>query len=160
MSECTGDNLAGEKQSEKPHPSENPKSIRFHCGYCDKDGHQDEYCYRRKRDERNQKKLANKDRYRPSRGVPEPRVEPLPRGVGSVCTVPLVVESSLVVVLSLVVESMLVVVVHFRGIVVGALALGVVSLLVVLLLMVDMRVGGTIVALDLRGATGHVSPSW
>ena len=37
------------------------------------------YCYRKRRDERLAKEWANKDRYRPSRGVPEPR-EPLPRG--------------------------------------------------------------------------------
>ena len=60
------------------------------------------------------------------------------------------------VVLPLVVESLLVVVVHFRGMVVGALALRVMSLLVVLLLVIDMRVGGMIVALGLRGTTGHV----
>ena len=88
VSERTGDTWAGEKQSEKPQPKQNPKSVRFHCGYCDKDGHQDEYCYRRKRDERNQKELANKDRYHPSRGVLEPCVEPPSRGVGSVRSVP------------------------------------------------------------------------
>ena len=35
-----------------------------------------------------QKEWANKDRYHPSSGVPEPRVAPLPRGEGSVRTVP------------------------------------------------------------------------
>ena len=35
-----------------------------------------------------QKEWANKDRYRPSSGVPEPRVAPLPRGEGSVRTIP------------------------------------------------------------------------
>ena len=79
---------SGEKPSEKPQPRENPKPVRFHCGYCGKDGHKDEFCYKRKWDERFQKEWANKDRYRPSRGVPEPRVEPLPRGVGSVRSVP------------------------------------------------------------------------
>ena len=46
---------SGEKPSEKPQPIENPKPVRFHCGYCGKDGHKDEFCYKRKRDERLQK---------------------------------------------------------------------------------------------------------
>ena len=79
---------SGEKPSEKPQPRENPKPVRFHCGYCDRDGHKDEFCYMRKRDERIQKELANKDRYHPYHDVPQPRVEPLPRGVGSVRSVP------------------------------------------------------------------------
>ena len=62
--------------------------MRFHCGYCEKDGHKEEFCYKRKQDERMQKEWANKNRYRPSRGVPEPRVEPLPRSVGSVRSIP------------------------------------------------------------------------
>jgi hypothetical protein len=38
-----------------------------------------------KREERLSRKLANKDRYRPSRGVPEPRL--VPRGEGMVHTI-------------------------------------------------------------------------
>ena len=79
VSTSTGKVWSGERVSEKP--------IRFHCGYCGKDGHKDEFCYRRKRDERMQKEWANKDRYRPSSGVPEPRVASLPRGEGSVRTI-------------------------------------------------------------------------
>ena len=79
MSTSTGKVWSGEKVGEKP--------IRFHCGYCGKDGHKDGFCYRRKRDERMQKEWANKDRYHPSRGEGSvrtiargPRVLP-PRGV-------------------------------------------------------------------------------
>ena len=80
MSTSTGKVWSGEKVSEKP--------IRFHCGYCGKDGHKEEYCYKKKRDEMMQKEWANKDRYRPSSGVPEPHVAPLPRGEGSIRTIP------------------------------------------------------------------------
>jgi hypothetical protein len=43
------------------------------------------FCFRRKREERLARGLANKDRYRPSRGVPEPRL--VPRGEGMVHTI-------------------------------------------------------------------------
>jgi hypothetical protein len=49
------------------------------------DGHLAEFCFRRKREERLARELANKDRYRPSRGVPEPRL--LPIGEGMVRTI-------------------------------------------------------------------------
>jgi hypothetical protein len=38
----------------------------------------DEFCFKRKREERMAKEWANKDRYNPSHGVPKPRM-PLPR---------------------------------------------------------------------------------
>jgi hypothetical protein len=44
-----------------------------------------EFFFRRKREERLARKLANKDRYRPSRGVPEPKL--VPRGEGLVRTI-------------------------------------------------------------------------
>jgi hypothetical protein len=63
----------GEKQSEeKPEPKENPKPKPkpkpkpFHCEHCGKDGHLAEFCFKRKREERLARELANKDRYRPS----------------------------------------------------------------------------------------------
>jgi hypothetical protein len=68
-----------EKPSEKPHPKPKPKPIKFHCVYCGKDGHKDEFCFKRKREERMAKELANKDRYNPSHGVPKPCM-PLPKG--------------------------------------------------------------------------------
>jgi hypothetical protein len=32
-----------EKPSEQLHPKPKPKPIQFHCGYCGKDGHKDEF---------------------------------------------------------------------------------------------------------------------
>jgi hypothetical protein len=74
---------SGEKPSEQPHP----KPIKFHCGYCGKDGHKDEFCFKRKREERMAKEWANKDRYNPSHGVPKSRV-PLPKGKAMVRSIP------------------------------------------------------------------------
>jgi hypothetical protein len=80
----------GEKPSEeKPEPKENPKPKPklkpFHCEHCGRDGHLAEFFFRRKREERLARELANKDRYHPSRGVPEPRL--VPRGEGMVRTI-------------------------------------------------------------------------
>jgi hypothetical protein len=80
----------GEKLSEeKPEPNENPKPKPkpkpFHCEHCGRDGHLAEFCFKRKSEERLARELANKDRYRPSRGVPEPRL--VPRGEGMVRTI-------------------------------------------------------------------------
>jgi hypothetical protein len=80
-----------EKPSEKPceesHPKPKPCSIRFHCEFCGKDGHKKEFCYKRRREVRMAKEWANKDRYHPFHGVPEPRMS-LPKGKGFVYTVP------------------------------------------------------------------------
>jgi hypothetical protein len=78
---------SGEKPSEQPHPKHKPKPIKFHCGYCGKDGHNDEFCFKRKREERMAEEWANKDRYNPSHGVPKPHM-PLPRGKSIVRSVP------------------------------------------------------------------------
>jgi hypothetical protein len=78
---------SGEKPIEQPHPKPKPKPIRFHCGYCGRDGHKDEFCFKRKREERMAKEWANKDKYHPSNGVLEPRVQ-MPRAKVSVRTVP------------------------------------------------------------------------
>jgi hypothetical protein len=48
---------------------------------------QDEFCFKRKREERMAKEWANKDKYHPSDGVLEPRVQ-MPRSKASVRTVP------------------------------------------------------------------------
>jgi hypothetical protein len=40
--------LSGEKPSEQPQPKPKPKLVRFHCGYCGRDGHKDEFCFKRK----------------------------------------------------------------------------------------------------------------
>jgi hypothetical protein len=78
---------SGEKPSEQPQPKSNPKLVRFHCGYCGRDGHKDEFCFKRKQVERMAKEWANKDKYHPSNGVLEPRVQ-MPRAKASVRTVP------------------------------------------------------------------------
>jgi hypothetical protein len=43
---------SGEKPSEQPHSKLKPKLVRFHCGYCGRDGHMDEFYFKRKREER------------------------------------------------------------------------------------------------------------
>jgi hypothetical protein len=78
---------SGEKPSEQPQPKPKSKLVRFHCGYCGRDGHNDEFCFKRKREERMAKEWANKDMYNPSHGVPKPRM-PLPRGKAVVRSVP------------------------------------------------------------------------
>jgi hypothetical protein len=78
---------SGEKPSEQPQPKPKPKHVRFHCGYCGRDGHKDEFCFKRKREERMAKEWANKDKYYPSSGVLEPRVQ-MSRAKASVRTVP------------------------------------------------------------------------
>jgi hypothetical protein len=76
---------SGEKPSEQPQPKPKPKLVRFHCGYCERDGHKDEFCFQRKREERKAKEWANKDKYHPSSGVLEPCVQ-MPRAKASVRT--------------------------------------------------------------------------
>jgi hypothetical protein len=74
-----------EKLEPKENPKPKPKPKPFHCEHCGRDGHLVEFCFKRKREERLARELANKDRYRPSRGVPEPRL--VPRGEGRVRTI-------------------------------------------------------------------------
>jgi hypothetical protein len=68
----------GEKPSEQPHSKPKPKLVRFHCDYCGIDGKKGEFCFKRKCEERMAKDWANKDKYHPSNGVLEPRVQ-MPR---------------------------------------------------------------------------------
>jgi hypothetical protein len=75
-----------EKPCEEPHPKPKPRSIRFHCEFCGKDGHKRVFCFKRKREERMAKEWANKDKYHPSDGVLEHRVQ-LPRAKASVRSV-------------------------------------------------------------------------
>jgi hypothetical protein len=83
--EKPAEKLSREKPSEQPHPKPKPKPMRFHCGYCGRDGHKDEFCLKRKREERMVKEWAKKDMYHPSNGVLEPRVQ-MPRAKVSVRT--------------------------------------------------------------------------
>jgi outer membrane biosynthesis protein TonB len=76
-----------EKPREEPHPKPTLRSIRFHCEFCGKDGHKREFCSKRRREARMAMEWANKDRYHPSHGVPEPRM-PLPKEKCVVHTVP------------------------------------------------------------------------
>jgi hypothetical protein len=78
---------SGEKPSEQPQPKPKPQLVWFHCDYCGRDGHKEEFCFKRKREERLAKEWANKDRYNPSHGVPKSRM-PLPRGKAVVRSVP------------------------------------------------------------------------
>jgi hypothetical protein len=91
------------------------------------------------------RELANKDRYRPSRGVPEPRL--VPRGEGMVRTIYPQERREFVPRGEPYIEK-----------VVGMLGLGVVSLLDVPLLVADTSMGGMIAGLGPRGATGHGLP--
>jgi hypothetical protein len=79
--------LSGEKPSEEPQSKPKPKLVRFRCGYCGKEGHKDEFCFKRKREERMAKEWANRDKYHPSRGVLKSRVQ-MPRAKASVRIVP------------------------------------------------------------------------
>jgi hypothetical protein len=81
-SEKEGENPT-EKLCEEPQPKPKPRPIRFHCEFCRNDGHKREFFYKRKREARMAKEWANKDRYHPSHGVPEPRM-PLPKRKGFV----------------------------------------------------------------------------
>jgi hypothetical protein len=78
---------SGEKPIEQPQSKPKPKLVRFHCGYCGRDGHKDEFCFKKKREEKMAKEWANKDKYHPSSGVLEPRVQ-MPRAKASVSIVP------------------------------------------------------------------------
>jgi hypothetical protein len=78
---------SGEKPSGQPQSKPKPKLVRFLCGYCGRDGHKDEFCFKRKREERMVKVWANKDKYHPSSGVLEPGVQ-MPRAKASVRTIP------------------------------------------------------------------------
>jgi hypothetical protein len=78
---------SGEKPSEQSQPKPKPKLVQFHCDHCGRDGHKGEFCFKRKREERMAKKWANKDKYHPSNGVLELRVQ-MPRAKAIVRTVP------------------------------------------------------------------------
>jgi hypothetical protein len=78
---------SGEKPSEQPQHKPKPKIVKFHCDYCGRDGHKGEFFFKMKHEERMAKEWDNKDKYHPSNGVLEPRVQ-MPRAKASVRTVP------------------------------------------------------------------------
>jgi hypothetical protein len=44
--------LSGDKPNDQPHQKPKPKPIKFHCGYCGRNGQKGEFCFKRKREER------------------------------------------------------------------------------------------------------------
>jgi hypothetical protein len=165
-----------EKPCEEPHPRPKPRSIHFHCEFCGKDGHKKEFCYKRRREARKSKEWANKDRYHPSHGVPEPRM-PLPNGKGFVYTVPAWRDRRasgggksagrgpparpVRLVLGRVLESLALVAVMLEGSVLSVaeqmvctLSLVALSLLGVLHLVINTSLG-EVAALSFNGATDH-----
>jgi hypothetical protein len=80
-----GEKLSEKKPEPKESPKPKPKPKPLHCEHCGRDGHPHEFCFRRKHNGRLAREMANKDRYRPSRGVPEPRL--VPRGEGMARTI-------------------------------------------------------------------------
>jgi hypothetical protein len=69
-----------------PFHKQNPpkREVRYHCEYCERDGHLASFCFRRKRDERRVYESSRKDMNRPSHGVhaqPVQRRPTRPRGV-------------------------------------------------------------------------------
>jgi len=51
------------------------REVRYHCKHCHRDGHLVEFCFRRKRDERREYELNNRNMYRPPHGVHVPLVQ-------------------------------------------------------------------------------------
>jgi hypothetical protein len=163
-----------EKPCEEAHPKPKPRPIHFHCEFCGKDGHKREFCYKRRREVRMAKEWANKDRYHPSSGVLERRVQ-MPRAKAGVRTVSAWGErkaaggvaggvklvrpiwslqgASLVFVLLRSLGLFQVVVV----LVVGLESLQVVSLMDVLHLVINTSLG-EVATSSLRGATDHAFP--
>jgi hypothetical protein len=80
-----GEKPSEEKLEPKENPKPKPKPKPLHCEHCGREGHLAEFCFRRKREERLARELANKGSYRPSRSVPGPRL--VLRGEGMVCTI-------------------------------------------------------------------------
>jgi hypothetical protein len=68
--EKNGEKLSEEKPEpkERTKPKPKPKPKPFHCEHCGRDGHLAEFCFRRKREERLAREMANTDRYLTSRG--------------------------------------------------------------------------------------------
>jgi hypothetical protein len=78
---------SGEKPSKQPHPKPKPKPVHFHCDYYGRDGHKGEFCFKRKCEERMANEWANKDKYHPSNGTLDPRMQ-MPRTKAIVRMVP------------------------------------------------------------------------
>jgi hypothetical protein len=57
------------KKNALPTNKIHPRELRYHCEYCERDGHLASFCFRRKRDERRVSESSRKDMNRPSHGV-------------------------------------------------------------------------------------------
>jgi hypothetical protein len=67
------------------------REVSYHFDYCHRDGHLTEFCFRRKRDERREYELNNRNMYRPPDGVHVPpfqRRSARPRGAMPQCARP------------------------------------------------------------------------
>jgi hypothetical protein len=49
--------------------------VRFHCGYCEREGHLAALCFMRKRDERRGSESSRRNMNWPSHGVHDPSVQ-------------------------------------------------------------------------------------
>jgi hypothetical protein len=140
-----GEKPSEEKVEPKESPKPKPKPKPFRCEHCRRDGHLAEFCFRRKREERLARELANRigtallvvclslGWCREEREWCEPFT--LERGVSLCLEVSQHIEK-----------------------VVCVLGLGVVSLLDVPSLVANTIMGGTIAVLGPRGVTGHSLP--
>jgi outer membrane biosynthesis protein TonB len=52
----------GNKHKKKAQPTPKAKPVHFHCEHYGRDGHKREFCFRRIREERLAREMANKDR--------------------------------------------------------------------------------------------------
>jgi hypothetical protein len=68
--------VQGNKHEKKPQQTPEEKLVHFQCEHCERDGHKREFCFGSRWEERLAREMANKDKYGPSHGVPEPRVVP------------------------------------------------------------------------------------
>src|SRR6185312_5293478 len=59
--------VAQKKRATPPRPQARPPSpkceVRYHCEFCDRKGHLEEFCFRRKRAERREQERWNADMY-------------------------------------------------------------------------------------------------
>jgi hypothetical protein len=51
------------------------REVRYHCDYCHRDGHLAEFYFRRKRVERREYELNNRNMYRPPHGIHVPPIQ-------------------------------------------------------------------------------------
>lgn len=82
-----------EEPTERPPPKGTTKpKPHFHCEHCGRDGHLEEFCWRKRREVRREREMMNEDRYHSFHSVPSPHspqferesfVRPVPWSGGS-----------------------------------------------------------------------------